>query len=81
MITGKISRKELFHKIVSEQRNVQINVNDVQSINETNVKTTQLVFFDLSDSDLLAGLETLEENNSVIDTTPIIIPDHIGVLM
>ena len=67
--------------VCMEQSSGQINVNNVQSINETNTKTTQLVFFDLTDSDLLAGLEALEEQSSVIDVSPIIIPDHIRMLM
>lgn len=62
--------------ICIEETSGEINVNNIPFINSTNTETRQLVFFDLRDSDLLAGLQALEEKHSATEPTSFTILDH-----
>jgi len=66
--------------ICIEKHNDEVDVNDVQVIDMTNIKTKQLVFFDLRNRSLLTDLEVLEDNHSVTVVPPDTIPEEFDFL-
>ncbi|CAF1001911.1 unnamed protein product [Adineta steineri] len=65
--------------ICTESASGKVMMGNIKFINVINAETKQHIFFDLHNSNLLIGLETLEEQSSITKRAPVAIPDDMRI--